>query len=476
MSTDATASIIGQHPFPVQVLFGDERLRAYQPDAAGRTLGPGVQVATVTVERALGAGQQAVRAALLGAAQRLGVDFPYLLNLACQSTPERFTERLGSLAAEAGALAPDDLKMAAALKAAVDDAVAIGPQAIVRAAMAHLSSPAVPGGPAWGTLFSHVNHVLTRRGDNPRRARAEAPMSGVEDIAAEGLELWWVKEGSATIVFQVLVRLRDGRPPVRLALNVAKDLKVAAEELRLTYADFVALYALDRAYVMEPLALGAARITTWRGELVVPVLVAEWFDGHELHVYETGPQLHVWLDQRMGKDHPIPEPVSERIWAEMFRICARYTRETSRGLRPVWAHINAGDFIFRERPGGEWDVLLIWIRQPPLPDMPDEALVVTALLAGTKAFGADRDVTVWWDQPALALESLHAGFRQAGLSETRITALFRQALEGPFTTWASSPERIPWLPSAAPDEVGKLRGVFQRARQALEDHLANRPA
>ncbi|MEO8224076.1 MAG: hypothetical protein ABI661_04670 [Gammaproteobacteria bacterium] len=472
---DATADIVGPQPIPIRVFFGDERLRAFSVDAAGNSPGPGVQAVTLATERALNELAAGGRVAVLRAAQNIGREFPFLLNLACQSPPGKFLERLPMLAAAAGqpGPAPADLQALEMLKQATDQAFALGPTAIIRAALAYLAAPDPANGHdhPCGTLVSLVNQLATNAGNNPRLAAGPAPLRGLADLEAAGIELWWVKEGSATIVFQVLVPLAEGQPPVRFALNVAKDLSLAADELRQIWAEFVELYRIDPAFVMQPLRSGEATISTWRGALAVPLLAAEWFDGHELHVYEDGPQLYVWQDQRMGRSHPIPMEVSDRIWETMLRICARYTRVTARGLRPVWAHINAGDFIFRERPGGEWDVLLIWIRPPPLPDLPDEAGIVTALLYGTRAFGADRDTTVWWDQPARALAALDEGLRQAGLASDRVRELVQRALEGAFSSDAGPPAGMPYLPAVAPDEEEKLRGVFQRARGALEDYL-----
>jgi hypothetical protein len=140
-----------------------------------------------------------------------------------------------------------------ALKHAIDEAGALGPQAIVRLAMAYLAAPDHRGHSAYGMLVEHVNRALTNPGRNPRSAASYGAIGGLEDIAPAGLRLWWVKEGSATIVFQVRVELRHERPPVRFVLNVAKDTTAAADELRRAHADFVDFYR------MEPRRDGALR-------------------------------------------------------------------------------------------------------------------------------------------------------------------------------------------------------------------------
>lgn len=467
-----TADAIGVHPFAVRVVFGDDRRPAYVQGPDGTVTGPGVQVFTHAAEEALAGRHGVTRGELMAATRSLNIGVPFLINVASQQDPDRYARRLADLAAAAGVapIPPPALRVLEKLKQSVDAAQALGPQAIARAAMTHLADAATPGGAAYGVLVSYVNRALANTAGNPRRAAAGAPAAGISDIGAEGVELWWVKEGSATIVFQVRVHLTGGRPPARFALNVPKDITAAAAELRQTHAEFTELYAMDPRHVMEPFGLGEVAVRTWRGTATVPLLAAEWFDGHELHVYPQGPRLHVWQDQHMGHEHPLPPEASDDVWEHMIRVCARYTRVTPGGLVPLGAHINAGDFIFRQRPGG-WDVLLIWCRRPAAGSLPDEFVVVNGLLAATTAFGPERDVVVFWDQPERALRAVCSGLAEAGLAPARITALLRQALDGPFMRHADHPEEIPWLTRLAGNDPARLGAVFSRARQALVRHL-----
>lgn len=470
---DRTADVIGSHPFAVRILFGDERRPAYVVDERGAIGGPGVQVLTPLADRWLSRTAGVSMAELHAVAAHLAVDHRELLNLACQE-PGAYARRTQQLAAAAGrpALAASDSRVLQALKDAVDQAQGLGPKAIVRAAMAYLSQPAAPGGLPYGRLIGHINHVLTNPGANPRCGARHPPIQGIQDLAPEGLTLWWVKEGSATIVFQVRAALDGDRPPVRFVLNVAKDLTEAAAEVRRTHGDFTELYRMDPRSVMEPLGSADPALTTWRGKVPVAALAAEWFDGHELHVYEGSSQLYVWQDQHMGREHPIPLAVSDRIWEQVTRMRARYTRITPAGLLPIATHVNAGDYIFRERADGEWDVLLIWTRRAPAGVPPEEYVVLAGLLPGVSVFGGEVGRAVWWDQPARSLAALREGLAQAGLDAGQINALLRRCLEGVFARYAEEPEQLPHIGMVQAADPGEFRQVFQRAREAVAAHLA----
>jgi len=462
---ELTDRMLGAHPFPVRVIFGDERRLAYARGPDGEVSGPGVQVMTAATEMRV----QSVRGALLATLDALDLRFPYVLNVACQSPPQQFHERVQAAGAGGqGAEAQDALRL---FKEAVDEAGALGPQAIVRAAVTHLADPVEPGGDAYGNLLRYVNCALGGEGRNARIKPAGEPVRRLDDLAPEGIDLWWVKEGSATIVFQVHVSLGGGRPPARFVLNVAKDLTGAAQELQQTYADFVALYGIEPAYVMQPFGLGVASIATWRGPVSVPVLAAEWFDGHELHVYGGSPRLHIWQDQHMGAEHPLPPEVSDRIWSDTIRIRARYTRRLAEAVVPIDVQIDAGDFIFRRRDDGGWDILLIWFRRPP-PGVPGaDFLVVNSLLAGATPYELEPEPTVFWDQPARALEALRLGLTEAGWEPVEINALLRAAWDGAFMGCEGRPERIAYLHYHGGADPGALHGAFQRARDLLKTAL-----
>ena len=467
MARDPSADVFGLHPFRVSVTFGDFHAPAYAADDQGRVSGPGVQVLTPTAERKLYGESHVTPADLDRVAGRLGTDFPFLLNVACQANPARFAERMHGLAAAAGtAIDAEDNAVLDALKSSVDHAQALGPRAIVAAAMAYLAAPLTPGGPAYGRLIEHVNRVLTNPGNNPRRGTPASAIAGVGDIAAEGIHLWWVKEGSATIVFQVRVPLAGPGPAVSFVINVAKDLTGAADELRRNHANFVEFHRIDPLSVMEPFGFGHAPVNTWRGPVEAAVLAGEWFDGHELHVYENGPRLHVWLDQHMGREHPLPDEGSDRVWEQMTRLRAHLTRVSPAGLQPIATHVNAGDYIFRQKADGTWDVLLIWMREPPAGLSPEDYVVVAAMLGGVNVFGSRVGKTVWWDQPELALDALCAGLQAAGLHSTHVHRLLERAHDGPFSAYAAHPEHLPYALAGTADPL-ELRAVFDRARATL---------
>jgi hypothetical protein len=465
--------VVGKHPFAVRIFYGDTRSSAFIRDEHGRAAGPGVQIFTPATTTALDARPLTTRARLLQAAGALGVDLPWLLNTAGQVDPEGFTARMDRRAAAADrpGLQGEQRATLEQLKRAVDEAQALGPLAIVAAAMNHLAD----GPSRYANLVDYINRALSIRRDRGTSEAPVVPVRSIEEISAAGMELWWVKEGSATIVFQVLVRLTGDRAPVRFALNVAKDLTAAAAELRRTFVDLTEIHRLDAGHVVQPLGHGTTSVRDWRGDVSVPLLAAEWFDGHELHVYPGSPRLHLWLDQEMSRDHPLPAEVSDEVWETMVRICARYTRVTPAGIVPLGAHINAGDFIFRQQENGRWQVVLIWCRPPPPASPPEDYVVLSALLAAGKAFGTDRDVTVWWDQPERALQALRAGLAEAGLDGRAIEQLLRRVHEGVFTEFADAPERIPYLAWIHSGDREELRRVFERARLALGEALARAP-
>jgi hypothetical protein len=225
---------------------------------------------------------------------------------------------------------------------------------------------------------------------------------------------------------------------------------------------------------MEPYGLRDVTVTTWRGPTTTAALAAEWFDGHELHVYEGSRQLHVWMNQRMGADHPIAPDVSDRIWDQVVRLRARYTRRALPGLVPVATHVNAGDYIFRQRVDGEWDMLMIWARRAPASVRPGDYIVLAGMLDGVNVFGADEGQTVWWDQPARALAAIRAGLAEAGLSTAEIDELLRAALAGPFTQFADHPELLPHSSLMRTADREQLRQVFRRARDEIDRFLRDR--
>jgi hypothetical protein len=472
---DLTSKFVGRHPFAVQVVYGDDQVRAYVGQDPRAVTAPGVQAITPATSGTLAATHGINAPDLHRVARELRTDLPFLLNCACQFNPQNFVQRMRKLAAAAGTtIGPGEQHTLDALRQSVESAQALGPQAITRAAVAYLAASGPSGDCPYATLVDHVNRVLTNPGRNPRAGQPSAPIGGVDDIAPGGLRLWWVKEGSATIVFQVRVELGQGRPPAHFALNVAKDATSSADDLRQAHADFVDFYQIDPCAVMEPYGMQDVTVATWRGPVVIPVFAAEWFEGHELHVYEGGSRLHVWKDQRMGMEHPLPAEVSDRIWEQTIRMRARFTRRSAHGLLPIATYVNAGDYIFRETSAGESVVLLIWARRPPASVRPGDFVVLSSMFTGANVFGADEGRTVWWDEPARALGAMCAGLGQAGFGATEIDEILRQSLAGPLTQFAGDPQLLPHsrlIRTADPDE---LRRVFRRARETIENELLKR--
>ncbi len=458
----------GTHPFALQICFGDEQRRAYVPDGAGAVYGPGLQLLTNATEGLLAQAYGLSRAQIHDAACRLGVDLPYLLNVACQTPTERFAGRLRELAVRAGraGLDGDDWRSLELFKSVIEQVQGLGPQVIVRAAISHLAAGAEPGGPPYGQLLGYVNRALAIHRDRAPGFDS-TPLRGVEGIGAEGVQLWWIKEGSATIVFRVLVHLSGPRPPVAFALNVAKDLTAAGEELRRVGADLAELHQIDPRHVVRPFGTHSVTVANWRGPVTVPLLAAEWFDGHELHVYADSPLLHVWQDQRMGKDHPLAPEASDRVWETIVRLGARYTRTTPDGLLPLASHINAGDFIVRQRAADAWDIVLIWCRRMPPGAVPADFIVLAGLMAATRAFGPDCDRTVWWDQPERGLAAMRAGLEQAGLTPSQVGGILHRVHERLLATPPQELQQHPYLAQFDRGDRDEMRRVFARACAAL---------
>ncbi|MBI3311999.1 MAG: metallophosphoesterase [Candidatus Omnitrophica bacterium] len=293
------------------------------------------------------------------------------------------------------------------------------------------------GRPAYEPLVGYINHLLTNRGNNPRQAAGGPALSGIQEIDDQkGIEIWSVKEGSVSLVFRVKVHLKD-RPPIYLAVNVAKDTAESSRVMESAHAELQGYYQMDPRSVMEPLGQGFGVVRNSRGqEMKVGVLVGEWLEGFdELHVYSGSPLVHVWREQG-GAISPLAPNESDQVWSEVARIQTRYSRLDlrARTLKMPNLRVNTGDFVGRRRPDGSWELVFIWVWPPRLgrAAAPEEIFVKAGFLLGAE-LGQDNGGRgeILWDQPEQALAAVETGLRENGLSDSEVLDLLRR-LYGQF--------------------------------------------
>ncbi|MCM8794678.1 MAG: protein phosphatase 2C domain-containing protein [Candidatus Omnitrophica bacterium] len=320
---------------------------------------------------------------------------------------------------ELAAISADDADLIRQLKQMIDDAGMLPPRTMIRGLFSHLAG----ADGSYSPLLTYVNRVLA----DPRRKPGKAPALYIESVdEIRDLELWFVKEGSSSIVVQVQVRLKDQPAdawPIRFAANVGRDVTDSAASLRETYDQMIDDYDRD-PHVMEIYALGTGRVEGPGGAVEVPVLVGEWLeDAHELHLdYETGWRFRVWMDQDSAKAQTLSEEDSLDIWRQILRLRTIYSLLTERPAIS-WPQINAGDFVARKNPDGRWEVFLIWDR--PSPVDPESSGAVTAISTLLQAVSDVDPQTgdirfVWFKRPDVAVEAfVEALYEQIGFIADR---------------------------------------------------------
>lgn len=337
-STITLPKLVGTHPFPIRVFVGADREEAYVPNSFGKMIYPHMQLLGETVKRR--AGNQY--------ASQLDPKLVYYLATA---TPQQIASQSE----------PKSRNILTKLKQLIDEVGVASADMSIEAAVHHLTGPyGTDGVPSYANLIGYVNRVLANE-RNPRRRLILPPIQGPEGITS--LNLWAVKEGDITQVFQAEIALDNGQS-VRLAINVAKDRALAADFLARDYQAMIADYARDPRFIMEPYALGTGVATAWNGKVEIPVFVAEWLDGfHELHLYtEHQGRFSVWLDHRTEKGTPLSREESDQIRVSIGKIQALYYPAELQGMGFGKARINGGDFVARKEPSGSWQVMMVWHR------------------------------------------------------------------------------------------------------------------
>ncbi len=234
----------------------------------------------------------------------------------------------------------------------------------------------------YSPLIDYLNHIVQNRGNNPRFIHYSTEPKSIKLDHISHLELWCVKEGLVTIVFRLRAFLNNGEK-IKLVVQVAKDQWEARQKLESSFRAIAQDYAWNPHGVMEPFALGSGRVTTCRGEEIIPIMVGEWLDDfHELQLV-GGPSsiFEAWRDQKRSIG-TLSKKESRQIWQQITRLRALYSRSTSQGAIVSQAHIEAGDFVGRLRPDRTWEVMQVWQQRSPSVLYSDSDIVLNILLQG----------------------------------------------------------------------------------------------
>jgi hypothetical protein len=105
----------------------------------------------------------------------------------------------------------------------------------------------------------------------------------VEEIRQE--EITSFREGHTSIVLRITVWLKGRKTQLRFALNVARDMSDAANELEATRKDLIEWMVLDRKDNVQVYGSGRGRFP-WFGQYKkLPIFGVEWLnDASELHI------------------------------------------------------------------------------------------------------------------------------------------------------------------------------------------------
>ena len=402
-----TTDVVGTHPFEIRFFLGPLRHQLFVRNPSGRTAYPFVQMPGEGTQQLMEERHQDLMRAIDAGTEDFVLPQANLISWLISHSPEEVQaewQRHTQLEPSSGHW--HDIRN---LKRALDDAVSVGPNGILQAAVDHLVGPPEANGkPAYARLIGYVNHVLQNKGDNPRRLTLTDSIACAEEIRR--LDFWLVKEGSFTTILQAEVLLADGRT-IRMAVNVAKDTTDAAAVLRQAYAKMRADEQADPRFIMEPYGLGEGRADSWRGIQNVAVMVGEWLEGfHELHLYARhNGRFTVWWDQRANQNMSLSQQESDQIWKAITKIQAIYSLQNPEAAVLNEANINAGDFVVRRMEDGTWRVMLIWERPVQEAVPPEHLLVVHNLLSLTLDNSEDPPRAVWWDRVDLALEAIRDG-------------------------------------------------------------------
>ena len=459
-STITLPQLIGTHPFPVRVFLGPSREEVYVQDSTGSMRYPQMTL--------LG---QAVKV-------RMGNDYaahldPALIYHLTTAAPKDIEQQS----------VPRDRKVLMKLKGLIDQAGVTSSDVAVEAAVNHLVGPFSPDGkPSYARLIGYVNKALRAEGNPRERLVFSTSISSPKEVAA--FELWMVKEGDITHVFQAEVSLHDGLK-VRFAVNVSKDLAEASLSMQQAYHTMRADYTWDPRFVMEFYGLGVGQATFWNGKKEVPVSVGEWLDGFdELHLYQTHQgRFSVWQQHRTGNYETLSRPESDRIWESVVGIQSLYSREEPGGIVVSQTSINAGDFVARRKPDGSWQIILIWDRgKGPMPQGADSSsIVMSSILPMAWDFGqgSSSSPLIFWGRPDMAIRAAyrawldHARYRSESMLfvRKRFLDLAHRVNQVAIPSLFENRDRLPYWNELGPVEQSRMLLELHNTQNALAAFL-----
>lgn len=461
--------LVGTHPFPVRVFTGPDKEEVYVRGSSGKMRYPLMTLLGETVKREMGNDYAA----------HLSTE---LIDHLTTATPKEIRDRLNEQIAKGS----PDLKRKTArdgetilrLKALVDRAGVLGSDMAVEAAVNHLVGPTSPGqGPSYARLIGYVNRALRGEGNPRPRLVLSGSISSPQEI--KELDLWMVKQGDITHVFQAEVRLRNNAK-VRFVVNVAKDLELASVALTQAYQALSVNYAWDPRFVMEPYGIGVGQATFWNGKKEIPVFVGEWFDGFdELHLYSVNQgRFSVWQEHQTGIQKTLSRQESDRIWAAIVGIQALYSREKADGIVVSQVSVNGGDFVARQATDGSWQVLMVWDRSPGVQSMSETdpaSVLLGPLLPIALGDGRQLSPLILWGRPDWAIRAAyhawldHARFRSQpeNNARRRFLAMARRAEQITLPALLLHPESLPLWSGLSPADRARLSSEVTAAQQAL---------
>lgn len=260
--------------------------------------------------------------------------------------------------------------------------------------------------------------------------------SAYAPATVETCELWSVKEGHTSSVWQATVRFVGYESQLKFALNVARDLR-AGEELVGTDQQLRKLYALDPEGVVEVLATDTVEIKSDKESWTVPVDALRWLNSAvELHVLPdpgTGCGRFILVDwflsptdspggmQTMFGSGPIIE-LSDQIWScALWHLLAQSEFTDHTVVRIPQTEINEGDWVWNGR-----DTVLVAVSDEEI-RLPLGAAAYYFLLL----YARQGDRRVHWGNLQRALQTILQAERHMPPITSRLEEWLRAALATP---------------------------------------------
>lgn len=198
------------------------------------------------------------------------------------------------------------------------------------------------------------------------------------------LKVWLVQEGANSGIFRVDAKVKrianQGPKTFSFCLNAARNPSLNDLHEKI-FRNLGKLRAADPRYVVEPFAFGLAAARHEEREVELAVISTEWLDGFtEVNMFNAaeavdgGPPLNglevAGLRQvrfneagKTFREGIIKDgKLANSIASEMVKILVLYF--DSQAARPIVDYgINSGDFVYRVRPDGGFDLKLVTCRE-----------------------------------------------------------------------------------------------------------------